>query len=284
MPSAILGKAEYELEIEDDFRGRRLNDELWLPYYLPQWSSRSASAARYALRDGELRLLIEADQPAWCPEFDGWLRVSSLQTGAFSGRPGSEVGQHRFRNDLVVREEQATAALYTPQYGLFEARARAIDDPNNMVSLWMIGYEDEPERSAEICVFEIFGRDVEADHAAVGMGVHPFGDRTIVDEFAAEGVAIDARDFHTYAAEWTQSHVAFYVDGRLIKVVQQSPAYPMQFMLGVYEFADGPTLRSRADSYPKEFVIDWFRGYRPIGGRSGHPAQSRSGRGSSGAR
>ena len=263
LPPQILSKTGYELEMEDDFEGRRLKDQFWLPYYLPQWSSRSASAARYSLRDGALRLRIDADQPPWCPEFDGWTRVSSIQTGVFSGPVGSEIGQSHFRGGLVVREEQASVALYTPHYGLFEMRARAIDDPNNMVALWMIGYEDRPERSAEICVFEIFGRDVKASHAAIGMGVHPFGDATIVDDFTAEVVPVDARELHTYAAEWTPGHVAFYVDGRLIKVVDQSPAYPMQFMLGVYEFADGPSLRSRADCYPKEFVIDWFRAYRP---------------------
>jgi hypothetical protein len=69
-----------------------------------------------------------------------------------------------------------------------------------MVALWMIGYEDEPERSAEICVCEIFGKDVEAHRARVGMGVHPFGDARIV-EFSAEKLPIDVRDFHVYAAE-----------------------------------------------------------------------------------
>jgi glycosyl hydrolase family 16 len=266
-PPQVLSKAECELEVEDDFSGSQLNDRLWIPYYLPHWSSRRAAAPRYALRDGALRLLIEADQPPWCPEFDGWLRVSSLQTGAFAGPLGTEIGQHHFRKDLVVREEQLSAALYTPRYGLFELRARAIDDPNNMVSLWMIGYEDEPQRSAEICVFEIFGREVKADRAKIGMGIHPFGDATIVDEFTKEDVAIDACDFHTYAVDWTPDYVAFYVDARLTKVVRQSPEYPMQFMLGIYEFADGPALRSRSDAYPKEFVVDWFRGYRALSTR-----------------
>lgn len=257
-----LSKAGYELEVEDDFGASSLNEKLWIPYYLPQWSSRSASATRYALRDGALSLSIEADQPPWCPEFDGWIRVSSLQTGVFSGPLGSGLGQCHFRAGLVVREEQNNVALYTPRYGLFELRARAIDDPNNMVALWMIGYGDKPEQSAEICIFEIFGRDVTTHDAAIGMGVHPFGDPTIVDDFTSERVSIDARDFHTYAAEWTPREVGFYVDDRLIKVVNQSPAYPMQFMLGIYEFADGPALRSPADRYPKEFVIEHFRAYR----------------------
>jgi glycosyl hydrolase family 16 len=262
VPPQVRSKAGYVLDVEDDFSGSKLNDRLWIPYYLPQWSSRSASAARYSVRQGALHLAIEEDQPPWCREFDGWLRVSSLQTGVFSGPLGSGIGQSHFRTGLIVREEQASTALYTPRYGLFEMRARAVDDPNNMVALWMIGYEDEPERSAEICIFEIFGRDVTANDAAIGLGLHPFGDPTIVDDFTAERVAIDVRGFHTYAAEWTPDYVAFYVDDRLVKVSRQSPAYPMQFMLGIYEFADGPELRSRADRYPKEFVIDWFRAYR----------------------
>ena len=137
----------------------------WLPHYLPHWSSREQSAARYAVGDGALRLLIEEDQQPWCPELDGEVRVSSLQTGQFSGPVGSAIGQHRFHPDAVVREAQLNVRLYTPQYGRIELRARACDDPRTMVALWLIGYEDEPERSAEICVCEIFGRDVGPDAA-----------------------------------------------------------------------------------------------------------------------
>jgi hypothetical protein len=41
----------------------------------------------------------------------------------------------------------------------------------------------------------------------------------------------------------------------------------MQFMLNVYEFASGPEPPSPAEHYPKEFVVERFRGYRPLGGR-----------------
>jgi beta-glucanase (GH16 family) len=163
----------------------------------------------------------------------------------------------------VVRQAQDNAMLYTPRYGLFELRAKAIDDPRCMVALWMIGYEDQPDRSAEICICEIFGRDVRADRAGVGMGLHPFGDPRIRDEFSVEDLAIDVRDFHTYAAEWTPDHVAFFVDDRLVKLVEQSPGYPMQFMLGIYEFPDGDQPAPPAPPYPKQFVVDSFRGYAP---------------------
>jgi hypothetical protein len=249
------------LDREDDFAGPDLDRTLWLPHHLPQWSSRAASAARYRLDGRALRLVVEDDQPPWCPEFDGGTRVSSLQTGVLTGPVGGRAGQHRFTADAVVREEQDAVRLYTPQYGFFELRAAFPSDPSSMAALWMIGYEDEPDRSAEICVAEIFGRDVRPEGAAVGMGVHPFGDPRITDEWARQPVAVDVTDFHLYAVEWTPEHVAFFVDDALVSVVRQSPGYPMQFMLGIYAFpgADGVL---PPPSSPREFVVDRFRAYR----------------------
>jgi hypothetical protein len=45
----------------------------------------------------------------------------------------------------------------------------------------MIGYEDEPTRSAQICICEIFGRDVGSLQTRGGMGTHLFGDPAITD-------------------------------------------------------------------------------------------------------
>jgi Glycosyl hydrolases family 16 len=251
----------YELEFEDTFEGEVLDSDRWLPYYLPHWSSRERSAARYEIGGGFLRLLIEADQRPWCPEFDDQVRVSSLQTGAFAGPVGSSIGQHRFNPVALVREAQQNARLYTPQYGRFELHAKATDDPGVMVAFWMIGYEDEPDRSAEICVCEIFGRDVGADRATVGVGLHPFGDPRIVDDFTRVTLPIDAREFHVYAAEWTPGGVAFFVDRDAVKTVDESPDYPMQLMLNIYEFRT-PDRAEPTRPHPKEFVVDYVRGYR----------------------
>jgi hypothetical protein len=254
----------YELEFDDTFEGESLDLHRWLPYYLPHWSGRERSAAWYEIGGGSLRLLIEADQQPWCPELDGQVRVSSLQTGAFAGPVGSAIGQHRFNPGALVREAQPNVRLYTPRHGRTELRAKATDDPRTMVALWMIGYEDEPHRSAEICVCEIFGRDVGRDHALVGLGVHPFGDPAIVDDFSREQLPIDAREFHEYAVEWTPKDVSFFVDGDAVKTVEQSPAYSMQLMLGIYEFPPaGGAEETRP--YPKAFVVDYVRGYRLAG-------------------
>jgi hypothetical protein len=250
----------YELEFEDTFDGDALDPSRWLPHYLPHWSSRERSAAHHEVGGGCLRLRITADQEPWCPELDGGVRVSSLQTGVFAGPIGSATGQHRFHPDVVVTEAQTNVRLYTPRYGRIELRAKALDDPSSMVAFWLIGYEDEPERSAEICVCEIFGRDVGPSHAFVGTGLHPFGDPRIADDFSRVPVPIDAREFHVYAADWEPERVAFFVDGELVKTARQAPDYPMQLMLGIYEFPEGG--ERPATAYPKEFVVDYVRGYR----------------------
>jgi glycosyl hydrolase family 16 len=131
-----------------------------------------------------------------------------------------------------------------------------------MVALWLIGYEDRPERSAELLIFEIFGRDVSQGSVRMGMGIRPFGDPSVTGDFEQLDLPIDAREFHDYAAEWLPDRVRFFVDEALVREVMQSPAYPMQLMLNVYEFADGPAPASAVDRYPKVFDVDWVRGWR----------------------
>jgi Glycosyl hydrolases family 16 len=250
--------SERRLEFSDGFERGDLDSARWLAAYLPQWSSRARSAPHYGFEDGRLVLRIDPDQAPWCPRWDGETRVSSIQTGVFAGPRGSPIGQSHFRPDLVVTEEQEPARLYTPLYGRIETRATAVADPDAMVALWMIGFEDQPERSGEICICEIFGRDVRPDSARVGMGIHPFGDPELVDDFEQVEVAIDATQPHTYAAEWTPAGVDFLVDERLVKHTDQSPDYPMQVMLGIYAF--GP---ASVSGEARRFVVEHVRGFAP---------------------
>ena len=108
----------------DDFDGPGLDTGVWVPHYLPQWSSRAESAATYELAGSELRLTIPPGHGLWCaPEHDP-LRVSGVQSGVFSGPVGSTIGQQPFRDGQVVREAQAPLWGWTPRHGLLEVRAR----------------------------------------------------------------------------------------------------------------------------------------------------------------
>lgn len=241
----------------DDFDDPRLDLSRWIPEYLPQWSSRAAARPRYRIHDGCLVLEIGADQAPWCPEFNGDVRVSALQTGVFSGPLGSHVGQHRFAPECRVREEQVARRTFTSQYGRFEVRARCLLQPSNVAAVWLIGYEDRPERSAEICLVEVKGGAVEKSSAVIGYGIHPFGDPALVDEFFEEPFDVDVSDFHVYAAEWGPGGVTFSIDGRPVRSSTQSPDYPMQIMVTLYDLAPAPASAGPAST--TEFWIDYVR-------------------------
>lgn len=262
-PANPIEKSGYILDFQDEFDAPTLNLDNWLPYYLPQWSSRAQTAPRYMIEDSKLVLQIEANQQPWCPEFDGDVKVSSLQTGVFSGAEGTQVGQHRFNEALLVREAQSTQRTYTPQYGYFEVRAKASALRGSLSTLWMIGFEDEPEKSGGIDMFELFGEHITPQSTQVSYGIYPWSDPHLSEEAFQDDISIDARQFHIYALEWSPTHVDFYIDNIKRRTIHQSPAYPMQFMLGTYEL---PIKGEMPRDYPKRFEIDYVRGYQPIRG------------------
>jgi glycosyl hydrolase family 16 len=256
-----VGSADFR----DDFDGSDLDTSVWVPHYLPQWSSRAESAATYAVAESELRLTIPPEQGLWCPGDHDPMRVSGIQSGVFSGPVGSTVGQQPFREGAVVREFQPTQWGWTPRYGLLEVRARMDLSARSMAAVWMVGLEDEPARSAEICIFEVFGEALEAGDgvptAAVGMGVHPFRDPALTDEFAAERMAIDVAEPHAYAADWRPGRVDFLVDGRHVKTVRQAPDYPMQMMIAVFDFPAKAAPALQPDHVPA-LAVDYVRSVR----------------------
>lgn len=251
-----LDRSGYRLDFADDFDGAEIDETRWIPAYLPQWSSLAATRPRFALGDSILTLRIDEDQQPWSAEFDGETRVSNLQTAVRSGALGSNDGQHRF-GEVVVREEQPRRVLYAPEGGLVEVRMRACPDPDSMTALWMIGLEDVPEQSGELCVAEIFGSGIHLDVLEVGMGTHPHHDPDLPDDFATVTVP-GAGDFHEYAVEWGASGARFFVDGMLVREVAVAPTYPLMLMLDLYAFtrADG----SRG-TLPKLAEIDRVRGW-----------------------
>src|SRR5215218_67641 len=130
------------LTFEDDFDATELDRDVWLPHYLPAWSSRAETVATYAIRDSCLHLTIPPSQGLWCGgDHKPPIRASGIQSGNFSGSVGSTIGQQPYCDGLTVREEQEAFWGWTPQRGYIE-----------MVALWLAGLEDEPQRSAEICV------------------------------------------------------------------------------------------------------------------------------------
>jgi Glycosyl hydrolases family 16 len=250
------------LVFEDDFDAPELDRDVWLPHYLPAWSSRAESEATYAIRNSCLHLTIPPSQGLWCAgDHMPPLRVSGIQSGNFSGPRGSTIGQQPYRDGLIVREEQEPFWGWTPQRGYIEMRARGVIAQRSMVGFWLAGLEDQPERSGEICVAEVFGDAVLAGKsAAVGMGLRAFRDPLVTGDFDAVRMPIDVADFHTYAVDWTADKADFLVDGVRARTCVRPPAYPMQLMIAVFDFPE------KSDGADREevpaLIIDHVREYQ----------------------
>ena len=125
----------------------------------------------------------------------------------------------------------------------------------------MSGIEDRPERCGEICVAEIFGNAITDSSADVGMGIKAFRDPALAQDFRTETLALDVSQFHTYGVEWRPGSLAFDVDGELVRRLDQAPDYPVQLMIGVFDF---PTPLEDEDPPVPEMVVSHVRG-EPLG-------------------
>lgn len=243
------------IRFRDDFNGHDLDPEVWLPHYLPAWSSRAHTRATYRVADSRLVLSIPADQRLWCPtEHPEPLRVSGIQSGNFSGPVGSSRGQQRFREGLVVREQQPVLRGWLPTPGKIEICCRMSLPSRSMAAMWLSGFEEEPEQAGEICVVEIFGKSIDGRSAEVGIGIKKLNDPNLTDQFASPRIDIDVTEDHVYAVAWNRARAVFSVDGEEIHTAVDPPTYPMQVMLAVFDFPSGS---GRPVVHTPHFEIDW---------------------------
>jgi hypothetical protein len=199
-------------DFEEHFDGPELDRSVWLPHYLPAWSSREVSAADYMVERSSRTLRILPEQGLWCAaEHQPPLRVSGIQSGNHSGPVASSVGQQPFREGLRVKEEQEPFWGWTPCLQRVEVTAPMELSPMSMASAWLIGRELGPRESAEVCIFEIFSDAVEPGRfAEVGTGLHAFRDPYVPEDFLTTRVELDVSNFHTYAVDWGADEVTFW--------------------------------------------------------------------------
>jgi hypothetical protein len=244
------------VSFRDDFDGADLDRSVWFPHYLPAWSSRHETRAAWRVADSALTLSIPAEHPRWCPdEHVEPLRVSGIQSGNRSGPVGSNDAQQRFRDDLIVREAQPRFEGWLPSSGRVEIRMRMDLSVRSMAAMWLAGFEEDPAEGGELCVVEVFGREVDTRCSAeVGVGIKAIHDPRLSDDFVTPRLDLDVGDDHTYAVEWDRSAATFSVDGNAVHTSPNPPTYPMQAMIAVFDF---PSWGPDAGHVPT-LSVDWI--------------------------
>jgi Glycosyl hydrolases family 16 len=253
-------------EFHDDFDGASLDTSVWVPHYLPAWSSRESTQATFRITDSQLTLVVPKSARRWCAdEHPEPLRVSGIQSGNHSGPVGSSRGQQPFVIDQRVREEQPLQQGWLPARGRVAVRCAMKLSHRSMAAVWLSGFEEVPEESGEICLVEVFGRSIRSDVSAeFGVGIKAKSDPNLVEEFIAPRRHIDVAEPHTYSVEWTGQSATFCIDETTVHTSNRSPAYPLQVMIAVFDFprwTDG----NDHDREPT-LVVDWISGRSSPGG------------------
>lgn len=232
----------------------------WVTGYLEHWTTPDRAAAHCSPAPDGLLLRIDEDQPDWRPE-DAPLRVSSLQTGSFSGPVGSTRGTHRHRPDgLTVRTAVPTRLLWAPRSGRIDVTVSASRDPDCMVAAWLVGTEHESPRDAgEVCIFEIDARQAATGWTARS-GIKAHHDDRLRTAMVETPLAFDASRPHTWTAIWGDGETVIGCNGTVVQRVPQASDYPMFLMVDLFEL--GPP----HGRYPKTAVVHAVRGW------SGTPA------------
>ncbi|MDK3000125.1 family 16 glycosylhydrolase [Clostridium perfringens] len=251
-------KEGYRLIFEDNFDGEKLDESKWVNSYLTSWASNPEKAKPvYKMKDGKLSLILNEDTEPWCPEFDGDTRVTGFMTGDRSGL-------HNWTGNNTVLNPTEKNITNINKYGYYEMRAKMQVGGGMHTAWWMTGFEDKPEQSAEVDIFEILGRNPNEIQSTK----HAWKDPNIKKEhlsFTPKNVDL-ANEFHNYGLKWTPEEMIFYFDGQEYGRMKSDIDYPMTMLISFYE-KRGPSWTGPFDPsipYPKTFDIDYVRIYKEI--------------------
>ena len=223
-PPNPLEKEGYRLIFHDEFDGKEINTDKWIPEYLPSWpKDRSVCTPTYEMKNGIIRLIIDKNSKN---EFDNGMYISGFMSA-------SRTGLHHYDPKKKALHQIKTEATQINQYGYYEMRAKMQDGGGVHCAWWLIGFEDDPNQSCEIDIFEILGTDVNRIWATV----HSWKDSTIQYHtehpwFANKKLA---EEFHIYGFDWTPEGVTVYVDGIQVMKHKAAITYPLIQIISFYD-------------------------------------------------
>lgn len=270
-----VDKPGYRLIFQDEFDGETLDDSLWVPQYLSSWAQKPELAEpTYIMENGLMRLQIFAETQPWCPEYDGETVVSGFTTG-------DRNALHNWNGTNAVRNPVEMQATHLNQYGYYEIRAKGQSGSARHAAWWLLGFEDVPDESAEIDIFEILGNNSHK----VPVNFHAWNDPDAPDGggFSYTNRQMDFHEeFHIYGFNWIEGggqgeapdKMEFYVDGVKTGERNVNIDYPVLQLFSLYEKrAGGWTGIWLPKPYPNTFDIDYVRVYKLVPGGQALPKE-----------
>jgi len=261
-------KSGWKLTFQDEFDRPLLNDLYWYAAYRTgqrEYLKRTGADAHpnlgfydnnalYKIEDGLLKLIIDETVPPRLKKND--LAVSCLTTS-----------DHRFGKD---RTEYQVLEKFAQKYGWFEIRCKSIKGDGLLAAFWL--HQTDPtdqeftlegkkkqigDGVVEIDIFEMLGREAAA-------GNNLFNVHFTKDGHYKYKMGFDpSEDFHTYAMEWQEGEINWYVDNKKVQTYKgDTPQKKMFILLALFHGRGWTGKVSENQTYPIVFEVDYVRVYQ----------------------
>jgi beta-glucanase (GH16 family) len=230
------GKWKKYEAMSDEFEGTKLDLEKWWPLN-PTWKGRKPGlfhAKNVSVRDGKLHLTMRKEH---APEMD------------------KLPGFHTYTCAAVQSKTKAT-------YGYFEVKAKPMKSAGSS-SFWF--YASSNEWHTEIDVYEIGGA-APGFEKKYNMNVHVFRTPSEKRHWSLHGEwmapAHLADDYHVYGLEWDDRRIQWYVDGVLVRWVENTHWHQPLTLNFDSETMPGWFGLPREEDLPSVYSIEYVRAWK----------------------
>jgi beta-glucanase (GH16 family) len=165
-------------------------------------------------------------------------------------------------------QDYTSAALHSKvrcRYGYYEVKAKPKDSGGSS-SFWFCipGYES-PDWNTEIDVFEIGGK-AKGFEQKYNMTLHVFKTPEEKKHWSVGGVWVApwrlADDYHVYGLDWATDEIRYYVDGVLVRSVENTRwHYPLRLIFDSETMPDWFGMPDDKD-LPSTFSIEYVRAWK----------------------
>lgn len=259
--------SKWKMIFEDNFDGESLDRSIWVPsHFADSGNCRDIavnidSPETVAVRDGNLVLTVQ-HHPGQTPEFT----TGRVQMAEWTGPD----------HNLNAK----TTFSFT--YGRVEFRAKMPEGAGFWPAVWMLPDPKAPGFNKHGKTWPATGEidilEMSAGTPGRTTGALHFGDKEANDEYRVTEMWLPKEepsfsdDFHTFALEWTDHSLTWYVDGKVMPgghmtVETMGPGYQWIFDHPFYVIISlalggnfGPP--DENTQYPGEFLIDYIRIYQ----------------------
>lgn len=176
-------------------------------------------------------------------------------------------------NGLYTSARLKTQGLFAVQYGRIEARIKLPSGQGIWPAFWMLGSDIDSAgwpQCGEIDIMENVGKEPGTNHGSLhGPGYSGGNPRTAT--YVLPGGARFSDDFHTFAIQWSQQAISFYVDGTSYETVARTAIppgtqwvfdHPFFVLLNVAVGGTFPGPPDDTTQFPQDMLIDYVRVYQ----------------------